>query len=181
MIRPLFLATLAALTLMPPPATAQPLPFVEVICSQTLNATGRGAATRRNAEQSAIDAWDAEARRVHGASTPFNYVDGMSQRSRLTLSCSSRLGVDTCEVRGRACVWVPTRTPNAQVASACQPHFTRLDPRGLTVAECGPNHVGHQRPRTGPFGVFVPNAPNAPICPPGYRLNPADRFACLRT
>ena len=180
MFRPLILAALVALTLPVAPAAAQPLPFVEVICSQSLNATGRGAAVRRNAEQSAIDAWDAEARRVHGATTPFNYVDGMSQRSRLTLSCASRLGIDTCQVRGRACVWVPTRTPNARVASACQPHFTRLDPSGMAMADCGPNHVGHQRPRSGPFGVFVPNAPRAPICPPGYRLDAADPFTCLR-
>jgi hypothetical protein len=101
-------ALLAALPVVPLPASAQAAPFVAVECSQNITGVGRRAAVFERAVESAIDAYDAEARRIHGARTNFTYRGGeaLYRGGRLNLSCSRSAGMHSCEARGRTCAWV---------------------------------------------------------------------------
>ena len=157
------------------PALAQQAAYVEVQCSAHIVGVGRPAVRHSVAQQSAIDAWDAEARRIHGARTTFTYRTGVGHRSRLSLSCQSRAGRDTCEVRGRACAYVETRTPNTEVAASCDPGYV-LGGENIGRPVCAPNAVGSARPvnPVGPVDWYPPR------CPPGYGHSSRNMMVCLR-
>lgn len=172
-------ALLAALPLMPLPASAQQAPFVTVECSQNITGIGRRAAVFERAVDSAIDAYDAEARRIHGAQTNFTYRGGeaLNRGGRLSLSCTRRAGLHSCEARGRSCAWVQTRTPNTEVASRCRDGYRNLGAPGDDLVVC--RQVRHNE-RSGPLLIEPPPGWGVPTCPRGYSLDETNPGRCLR-
>lgn len=170
----------AALSLAPLPAAAQQAPFVTVECSQNITGVGRRAAVFEVAVNSAIEAYDAEARRLHGARSGFTYLGGeaLHNGGRLSISCTRRAGLNSCEARGRTCAWVTTQTSNTQVASRCNDGFTHggSAPRG--AAPCG--WTERNQGRDPILRVVPPRAFSMPTCPRGYTLDRADTARCLR-
>ena len=171
MIRPCLAALAALLGLVagPTPAPAQGLPYYEVQCSAHLVGVGTPELSRANAQRAAVDAWNALARQAHGAATPFDFIDGMTHRSRLSMSCSSGGLRTTCEARGRACTWVMTTRRNTEVASACPWGTTRTIANNL-VPPCRPIEMAG----VVPFGQSW-----RPRCPSGYTLRP-NQAMCQR-
>lgn len=173
-------ALLAALPVMPLPATAQQAPFVTVECSQNITGTGRRAAVFERAVDSAIEAYDAEARRLHGARTTFTYRGGeaLYRGGRLSLSCTRRAGMHSCEARGRTCAWATTTTPNTEVASRCDDGFTHGGAAPQGAAPCGQTQRSQGRDPI--LLVVPPRAFSMPTCPRGYTLDRANAARCLR-
>lgn len=173
-------ALLATLPLMPLPANAQQAPFVTVECSQNITGIGRRAAVFERAVDSAIDAYDAEARRIHGARTNFSYRGGeaLHNGGRLSLSCTRRAGLHSCEARGRTCAWVQTQTPNTEVASRCDDGFIHGGPAPRGAAPCG--RTERTQGRDPILRVVPPRLFTMPTCPRGYTLDPDNAARCLR-
>ena len=154
----------------PVPAAAQSNTGWTVECSDTLRGQGRRAALQRTAEQSAIDAWEGEARRRHGAGTDFDFLAGMAM-GRMRMTCRRATGMDVCELSGRACVYRPSQTRSGSIPSRC-PRGTTLRPDGTI---CDHVQLGEYRIR--PVNTVLRMTEQ--ICPHGYRLDPADRRRCL--
>jgi len=173
------LALLVAPLVAAQPAGAQPAPFVTLECSQTITGVGRRAALARNAEQSAIDAWDAEARRIHGARTGFTWRAG-EQVGRVSLSCQRQAGLTLCEARGRSCIWRPAAAANTEVAAICRQWWALDRTRIGRGAPCIGSTLGDVPPASRGPGVQPPRAVVMPACPAGYGLDPADARRCLR-
>lgn len=177
---PLAAALLAALPLLPLPAKAQQAPFVTVECSQNITGVGRRAAVFERAVDSAIDAYDAEARRIHGAQTNFTYRGGeaLYRGGRLSLSCTRNAGLHRCEARGRTCAWTTTTTPNTEVASRCEDGYIHGSPAPAGAAPCG--EVIQNEGRDSILRFVPPRFFQMPNCPPGYTLDPDNAARCLR-
>jgi hypothetical protein len=178
--------TLLALALLPAllapalPVSAQPAPFMTVECSQNITGVGRRAAVFERAVDSAIDAFDAEARRIHGARTAFTYRGGeaLYRGGRLSLSCTRSAGMHSCEARGRTCAWATTPTPNTEVASRCNDGFTHSGSAGGGRSPCG--WTERSQGRDPILRVVPPRAFQMPRCPRGYTLDGANPARCLR-
>lgn len=175
-------AAVAALSLAlgPAPALAQSAPFATVECSQNITGVGRRAARMDAAVESAIAAYDAEARRRHGARTNFSFQGGeaLFNGGRLSLSCQRQTGLMVCEARGRTCAWTTTATANTQVASRCPDGFTHGGSSGTGAAPCG--RTERSEGRTPVLRVVPPRTFTFPGCPQGYVLDRADTRRCLR-
>jgi hypothetical protein len=177
--------TLLALALLPAliapalPVSAQQAPFVTLECSQSITGVGRRAAVARNAEQSAIDAWDAEARRIHGPRAGFTWRGG-EQVGRTSLSCQRRAGLTSCEARGRSCIWRPSATATTEVPSICRQWWALDRSRSGAQHPCVGSTLGDVPPVTTGRGVQPPRANVLPSCPNGYGLDPANAGRCLR-
>jgi hypothetical protein len=178
MIRPLLLAALAALQLAPAQVAAQTAPFVTVQCSDNLRGLGRRAVRVTAAIDSAIEAYDGEARRRHGARTPFSFRMGEAfSNRRLNLTCTRQSGMHLCEVSGRTCAWVTTATPNTTVASRCPEGRTFITERG----GCGITQRNESSGSGSPFIVRMPDVVHLPDCPSGYMLDGSEVTRCRRS
>jgi hypothetical protein len=157
-----FAALLLSVTALPKPVMAQ---FVTVQCSQNIRAVGRPAAIEKNAEQSAIDSWDSEARRIHGSSTAFTFRWG-ERLGRVQMSCSRRLGRVTCTTSGRSCVYVPTTARIREVPAHCKHLYVR------DGSECLLSGLGDQEQDSSFANIAAPRIPRMSLqCPASYRLN----------
>lgn len=170
--------TVAAFT--PAPAMAQSARYTGVECSQNITGVGRRAARADVAVNSAIDAFNAEARRLHGARTNFTYQGGeaLFNGGRLSLTCQRQTGLVVCEARGRTCAWASTTTPNTQVASRCPDGFIHGGSSGTGVAPCGATE--RREGRNLSIVVVQPRTFTMPGCPQGYTLDRLDTRRCLR-
>lgn len=151
-----FVALLLSVAVPPSPVLAQ---YVTVQCSQNIRAVGRPAAIEKNAEQSAIDSWDSEARRIHGASTAFTFRWG-ERLGRVQMTCSRNRGRVTCSTSGRSCVYVPTTTPNREVSASCTFDYVRDEDK----LGCRFSYLGGNQTR-------IPQPYEQLECPRGYQLS----------
>jgi|GEM_PF-6308766 len=141
--------------------------YVMVQCSQNIRAVGGPAVQEKKAQQSAIQSWDAEARRIHGARTKYTFR-WAERMGRVQMTCSRNRGRVACSTSGRSYVYVPTNVPNTEVSASCRQNYVLQSAKS---GACIYSDLGELRDRRGAVIVTPPRAFYLAECPTGYTLN----------